>query len=152
MIDPTTGRPFTLRDLNPWICPFCTNLHDTSTAHGHVLCLTPQGGVYNATNPGYGSGHDPNADHSGYGSYLVEPPANATVAEGTTLRCGKWHTAAEGETCPAICVQAGITHPLFVAVNPSLPSDSVACSGSVVPGVTYCTAPLRGWNYTVSSV
>ncbi|KAJ0422706.1 hypothetical protein BJY00DRAFT_64932 [Aspergillus carlsbadensis] len=154
MIDPTTRRPFALSDLNPWIDPFCTNLHDTSTAHGRVLCLTPQGGVYNPTaiNTGYGYSHDPNADRLGWGGYLVEPPENATVAEGTTLRCGKWHTAREGETCPAICVHAGITHPLFVAVNPSLGSDSVACSGSVVPGLTYCTAPLRGWNYTVSSV
>jgi hypothetical protein len=158
MIYPTTGIPFALRDLNPWIDPFCTNLHDRSTAHGRVLCLTPQGGVYvynpSATNPGYGYGygHDPNDDHLGYGSYLVEPPENTTVAEGTTMRCGKWHTASEGETCPAICVQAGITHPLFVAVNPSLGNDSVACSRSVVPGVTYCMAPLRGWHYTDSSV
>jgi hypothetical protein len=160
MIDPTTGRPFALRDLNPWIHPFCTNLHDRSTAHGRVLCLTPQGGVYvynpSATNPGYGYGygygHDPNDDHLGYGSYLFEPPENTTVAEGTTMRCGKWHTASEGETCPAICVQAGITHPLFVAINPSLGNDSVACSRSVVPGVTYCTAPLRGWHYTDSLV
>ncbi|KAL3445147.1 hypothetical protein BJX65DRAFT_310297 [Aspergillus insuetus] len=158
MIDPTTGRPFALRDLNPWIDPFCTNLHDRSTAHGRVLCLTPPCGVYvynpSATNPGYGYGygHDPNDDHLGYGSYRAEPPENTTVAEGTTMRCGRWHTAREGETCPAICVQARITHPLFVAVNPSLESDSVACSGSVVPGVTYCTAPLRGWNYTDYSV
>ncbi|KAL2802724.1 hypothetical protein BJX63DRAFT_99406 [Aspergillus granulosus] len=151
MFDSTTATSFTLRDLNPWIDPFCTNLHDTSTAHGRVLCLSPQGGVYTATNPAM-PGYDPNADRSGWGSYPVELPENATVAEGTTLRCGEWHTALRGETCPAICVQAGITHPLFVAVNPSLGSDSVACSNSLVPGLTYCTGPLRGWDYTVSSV
>jgi LysM repeat protein len=152
IINPTTGRAFSHHDINPWINPFYINLHDTSTAHGHVLCLTTQGGVYNATNPSYGSGHDPNPNHSRYGSYLVKPPANTTVAEGTTIHCGKWHTAAKGETCPAIYVQAGITHLLFITVNPSLPSDSVTCSGSVVPGLTYCTAPLRGWNYTVSGI
>lgn len=144
-----TGNAFSLRELNPWIDPYCTNLHETSTAHGRVLCLSPQGGLFNATDP-IGSIYDPNADQSGWGTNLAEPPENATVADGTTLRCGNWHTAAEGESCPLICVQSGITHPLFVAVNPSL--DSQACSETLVPGLTYCTAPLRGWNYTVSTI
>lgn len=147
MHDPTTGLAYTLRDINPWIDIYCTNLQETSTAFGRVLCLSPQGGLSNAT--GY-QPSNPNADQSGWGAYMVEPPENATVADGTTRNCGKWHTAADGETCPAICMQEGLTSTLFLAVNPSL--NTAACTGSLVPGLTYCTAPLQGWNYSASAV
>ncbi|KAL4962958.1 pectin lyase-like protein [Aspergillus stella-maris] len=145
MYDADTRQGFYLRDVNPWIDTYCDNLHETSTVYGRVLCLSPQGGLYNTTDPA-GSGQNPVEDLSGWGSYLVEPPENATVAEGTTRRCGRWHTAAEEESCAAICTQESITSNLFLTVNPSL--DRADCSGSVVSGLTYCTGPLRGWNYT----
>lgn len=147
MYDPDAKVGFYLRDLNPWIDTYCDNLHETSTVYGRVLCLSPQGGLFNTTDPS-GSYYNPSQGLSGWGMYLTEPPVDATVAEGTTLHCGRWHTAAEGESCAAICTQAPITNHLFLAVNPSL--ERTGCTESLVYGLTYCTGPLRGWNYTAS--
>ncbi|KAE8381463.1 pectin lyase fold/virulence factor [Aspergillus bertholletiae] len=135
-----------LRQLNPWIDTYCTNLQSTAWAFGRVLCLTPQSGVFNATEPVPTSYNPWGTEGSGYGSYVIDPPTNTTVATGTTQRCGRWHTVVAGESCTQICVQDKITSNLFVAVNPSL--NAVDCTGSLIPGLAYCTAPMRGWNYT----
>ena len=147
MFDNSTKRIIPLRQVNPWIDTYCTNLQSTAWAYGNVLCLTPQSGLFNATDPVYTSYNPWGTESSGYGSFVVSPPDNSTVAYGTTEHCGKWHTVTDGETCTQICVQDKITSNLFVAVNPSL--DSTDCTGLLVPGTTYCTGPMRGWNYTV---
>ncbi|KAF4234129.1 hypothetical protein CNMCM6805_008835 [Aspergillus fumigatiaffinis] len=148
MFDSSTKTITPLRQLNPWIDAYCTNLQNTAWAYGSVLCLSPQLGAFNNTDPVITS-RNPYAQNTGYGSYLVDPPANTTVATGTTLRCGRWHVAAENESCAGICMQDGITSSLFLAVNPSL--NLAACTEGLVPGVAYCTGPMAGWNYTVGS-
>lgn len=146
MFNATTRTITSLRQVNPWIDTYCLNLQATSDAYGLVLCLSPQGGVFNATDP-VSTSFNPWTDRTGYGNYPVEPPENATVADGTTLRCGRWATATDGDTCSEICVRNTITSALFLEVNPSLNPKN--CTGSLVSGLTYCTAPMRGWNYTI---
>lgn len=149
MFDAATGTITSLRQVNPWIDTYCLNLQATSDAWGRVLCLSPQGGVFNATEPVPTSSR-PGAEHTGYGPYPIIPPENATVANGTTLRCGHWTTVADGDTCAGVCLQNKITRALFLEVNPSL--DPKKCTDSLVPGLTYCTAPTRAWNYTSTSL
>ncbi|KAF7173027.1 hypothetical protein CNMCM5623_005136 [Aspergillus felis] len=148
MFDSSTRMITPLRQLNPWIDAYCTNLQDTAWAYGSVLCLSPQLGAFNISDPVVTS-RNPYAQSTGYGDYLVDPPENTTVAAGTTRRCGRWHVAAENESCAGICMQDGITSSLFLAVNPSL--NLTACDERLVPGVAYCTGPMGGWNYTVGS-
>ncbi|GLA96386.1 hypothetical protein AtubIFM57143_003851 [Aspergillus tubingensis] len=148
MFDNSTKRIIPLRQVNPWIDTYCSNLQSTSWAYGKVLCLTPQSGLFNATDPVSTSYNPWGTESSGYGSWVVLPPDNATVAAGTTKHCGKWHTATTGDTCTQICVQDRITSNLFLQVNPSL--QSANCTGLLIPGNAYCTGPMRGWNYTVA--
>ncbi|KAH1913088.1 hypothetical protein KXW47_005990, partial [Aspergillus fumigatus] len=108
-----------LRAFNPWISFACDNLHIASKIYGKTLCLTPQGGVHNSSAPNNGSSTTPSFS-DGYVYATTLPPTNATIAEGSTTNCGRWHEARENETCAAICVEEGITSPLFLAVNPSL--------------------------------
>ncbi|KXG46668.1 Pectin lyase fold/virulence factor [Penicillium griseofulvum] len=135
-----------LRVYNPWISFACDNLHTASAIYGSTICLSPIGGEHNdtagsdessGTNPGFADG---------YVYEPTDPPANSTVAEGTTLNCGKWYEAAGNETCAAICIQSSITSPLFLEVNPSL--DSAGCTDSVHAGWTYCVGPTYTWNVT----
>lgn len=149
MFDNSTKRIIPLRQVNPWIDTYCSNLQSTSWAYGKVLCLTPQSGLFNATDPVSTSYNPWGTESSGYGSWVVLPPDNATVAAGTTKHCGKWHTATTGDSCTQICVQDRITSNLFLQVNPSL--QSANCTGLLIPGNAYCTGPMRGWNYTVAT-
>ncbi|PGH27695.1 hypothetical protein AJ80_00710 [Polytolypa hystricis UAMH7299] len=150
LFDNSTKTWASLRQLNPWIDTYCSNLQSTAWAWGKVLCLSPQSGVFTSTDPVPTSSTPWDTENLGYGAYLVDPPDNATVATGTTLRCGGWHTTVAGESCPQICLQNKITSALFLAVNPSL--DSASCAESLAAGLTYCTAPMRGWNYTVEAI
>jgi hypothetical protein len=77
---------------------------------------------------------------NGYTEVYAAPPANATLAEGTTVNGGRWHKASNNETCVGICAQESISHALFVAVNPSL-NDS-QCSEKLQAVMTYCAGPL----------
>lgn len=131
-----------VRRYNPWVEFDCSNLHTTTSVYGHVICLgSKEGSSYTATAPIPGVTLGPGV-HTGYVEGIVAPPSNATVADGTTLRCGKWHVA-EGESCPAICIQEYITAALFLKANPSL--NSADCTGSLVPGHAYCVGPNPGW-------
>ncbi|KAJ5649234.1 uncharacterized protein N7484_002957 [Penicillium longicatenatum] len=133
MFDNSTKRIIPLRQVNPWIDTYCSNLQSTSWAYGK--CLRPT--ILGARKA------------LAIGSWVVLPPDNATVAAGTTEHCGKWHTATAGDSCTQICVQDKITSNLFLQVNPSL--QSANCTGLLVPGNAYCTGPMRGWNYTVAT-
>ncbi|KAL6229168.1 hypothetical protein BDW75DRAFT_245974 [Aspergillus navahoensis] len=121
-----------VRKYNPWVSYNCANIHITSKIYGTVICLSPQGGEY--VNDKQGTGTAPSTSN-GYINNVVLPPTNATVAEGTTMNCGRWHEA------------DSITHDLFVAVNPSLDSDD--CTASLQVGKTYCTGPAYTWDEPV---
>jgi hypothetical protein len=133
-----------VRKYNPWVSHNCANIHIASKIYGTVICLSPQGGEY--VNDKQGTGTAPSTSN-GYINDVVLPPTNATVAEGTTMNCGRWHEAVDGESCVAICLQDSITHDLFVAVNPSLDSDD--CTASLQVGKTYCTGPAYTWDEPV---
>lgn len=136
-----------LRVYNPWIAFACDNLHTASAIYGSTICLSPIGGQHNGTagsdqstgtNPGFADG---------YVYKPTDPPANSTIADGTTLNCGKWYEASGNETCAGICIQSSITSSLFLDVNPSL--DRVDCTDSVHAGWTYCVGPTYAWNSTM---
>ncbi|KAJ9157451.1 hypothetical protein NKR23_g758 [Pleurostoma richardsiae] len=82
-----------------WVDRDCRNLHSASDgAFGHVICLAPQNGD----------------------NYISSPPEGATVAQGTTIQCGKWHVAAGDDTCSSIAFSRGTTIGVFMEVNLSL--------------------------------
>jgi hypothetical protein len=136
-----------LRSYNPWINYFCDNLLSTVWIHGRLLCLSPQGGLYNVTNPIPGVVVAP-GESSGYSTMVVPPPAGSKVADGTTRYCGKWYTVtSDEETCVTVCTSTGITAGLFREVNPSLAGETVEdCTGLLEVDVTYCVAPIWGWD------
>lgn len=130
-----------VRRYNAWVEWDCTNLQVTTEVYGHVICMGIQG-TYTATKPIPGVTLTP-GESTGYIEGVVAPPANATVADRTTRRCGKWHVATENESCAAICVKESLTSPLFLKVNPSLAKAD--CTGSLQPGYAYCVGPNPGW-------
>ncbi|CAG8905451.1 unnamed protein product [Penicillium egyptiacum] len=136
-----------LRKYNPWISFDCDNLQIASKIYGTNICLSAPGGAH--TNATAGTGSTTPSKANGYTEVYVAPPTNATLAEGTTRNCGRWHEAAANETCVGICAQESITHALFVVVNPSL--DDSRCSESLQVGKTYCAGPLYMWNDTETS-
>lgn len=133
-----------VRKFNSWVTAECDNLETASAIYGTNICLSPQGGEH--VTDKQGSGTTPSTS-DGHVWLMIPPPDNATVAEGTTTMCGRWHEARVGESCVAICLQNMITHALFVEVNPSL--DSVDCSTSLTVGETYCTGPTYDWDMVV---
>jgi LysM repeat protein len=135
-----------LRAYNPWINYFCDNLVPTVWIHGRILCLSPQGGQYNVTDPIPGVVVAP-GETTGYSGMVVAPPNGTTLAEGTTIYCGKWYTVSSSEeTCAAVCSSTGITADLFRAVNPSLAGEGLEdCTELMEVGLTYCVAPIWGW-------
>lgn len=137
-----TYRPGSVRRYNPWVDWDCSNLQRTTEAWGRVICLASQGGKYTATAPIPGVTLSPD-ESSEYSTSIVDPPSNATVATGTTMKCGKWHVAVEGESCAQICIRESLTSALFLQVNPSLPRYN--CSAALVAGEAYCVAPSSRW-------
>ncbi|GFF63309.1 pectin lyase-like protein [Aspergillus lentulus] len=128
-----------VRRYNSWVSWDCSNLHKSVGLYGGVLCLGPQGGTYPSTAPIPRITVSP-VGSTGYLQSIVPPPSNVTVANGTTLRCGRWHVAVDGDSCPSICIQESITADLFLEVNPSL-SSGLDCTGSLVRGSAYCVGP-----------
>ncbi|KAL3483769.1 pectate lyase superfamily protein-domain-containing protein [Aspergillus germanicus] len=149
----TAIAPGDLRAYNPWINYFCDDLVPTVWIHGRILCLSPQGGQYNVINPIPGVVVAP-GETTGYSGMVVAPPKGTTLAEGTTIYCGKWYTVTSGEeTCAAVCSSTGITADLFRAVNPSLAGERLEdCTGLMKVGLTYCVAPIWGWEVVNSLV
>ncbi|KAJ3952539.1 hypothetical protein N0V92_011011 [Colletotrichum tropicale] len=135
-----------IQKYNRWVDRDCTNLHTGADGtFGHVLCLSPENGEYaaNATAPGDTTipGTAP-----GYSSYISAPPADATVAEGTTLNCGVWHVAAVEDTCSTISFGSGTTITIFMEVNPSLGTEIAGCTERLQEGNAYCGLPHVVWN------
>lgn len=139
------GDGATLQRYNPWLNNECSNLQVASeNVYSHVICLKIQAGNstdeapdYDTTTPNYGDG---------YVIPIIEPPAGAEVAEGTTIDCGKWYVTenASSETCTKIFIQNSIPWSLFLQVNPSLSADS--CDEKLVTGTAYCVGPGHSWN------
>ncbi|KAK2846374.1 hypothetical protein FQN49_005788 [Arthroderma sp. PD_2] len=134
-----------LKAFNPWINFGCTNLHTSSTVYGSVLCLAPQAGTYSPIVSPPNS--EPPTTGDGYSRISVPPPANSTVAEGTTLKCGRWHIVTKEETCPQVCGEASIPSKLFLAVNPSLSKET--CNRDLTVGLAYCVSPQYGWDRSI---
>ncbi|KAF7183038.1 hypothetical protein CNMCM7691_002873 [Aspergillus felis] len=133
-----------VRKYNSWLNSECTNLQSTHPIHGSVICLSPQAGAHNSTGTvPTTDGNSGGASSSQYSEVVTGAPANAIVANGTTSLCGKWYTAAAGDTCATIFVEQGISSRLFMAVNPSLKSG---CDGSLLKGTTYCVSPDLYWD------
>jgi hypothetical protein len=140
-----------IRRYNPWVDKPCSNLWTASdSVYGHVICLSPQNGVANATIPDIGA---PNRPGQGGrpGWTPSEPPEGADIPEGTTRRCATWHMVPENDngktSCALMCVNGGSTVDVLMAANPSLGDDVADCSAKIKPGITYCALPAVGWDW-----
>ncbi|PTB47605.1 carbohydrate-binding module family 50 protein [Trichoderma harzianum CBS 226.95] len=134
-----------VRKYNPWVNQDCMNLWNASDiAYGHVICLSPQNGQHllNA------SSEAPKNKQIGYAYTLpIAPPTNATIAKGTTDRCGAWYTAVQDDICVAITLRGPTTINIFFSVNPSLGTNTSQCDSKLVVGTTYCLLPVYNWDY-----
>ncbi|KAH7144247.1 WSC domain-containing protein [Dactylonectria estremocensis] len=124
---------------NPWISNDCSNLPSASYTYGNVLCVSPAGGRYNGTTNNTVSYQD----STEYVDIKINPPSGAEVANGTTLNCGRWHTAKKTDSCASITKQS-ITAKLFRLINSSLKGGD--CSSKLLEGRAYCTGPTSYWN------
>jgi hypothetical protein len=136
--------------FNPWVGFECRNFNTSSQVYGNVICLGPPYGEYE----GGATNNDTTTPrpHDGYTYDLVPPPENATVAEGTTTWCGKWHVAVEGDSCAAICVGNQIPIDLFLQVNSGLGTSIAECSGNLMTGYAYCVTPRYDWEHPAVSM
>jgi LysM repeat protein len=130
----TVNIPFpAFLGYNPTINPYCTNL-----ITGNSVCVTPPGGVYNATTI---SGAIP-TQTAVYATATVAPPG--PTAHGTTANCGKYYQVQPGDFCQVVAINQTIALPLFEAINPSI---DLACD-NLTPGLWYCVSPLQYWDQT----
>lgn len=74
----------------------------------------------------------------------------AAISHGTTLKCGKWHTAKPGDICAKICAFQSIPSKLFLEANPSLSQSN--CDQSLRVGVAYCVGPTVSWNIAIEGI
>jgi phage tail protein X len=108
--------PDSIRQFNPWLDSDCLNMQGAREILGGILCLSPQGDTYNTT----GDGITTAPGNGGYAQGVVTPPANSTVAPGTTTKCGRWYSATADDLCVQICLKSEISTKLFKAAKPSL--------------------------------
>lgn len=135
-----------IRRFNPWVAFDCSNLAGAVGFFGGILCAAPQNGLYTHSGPG-GSGDNTTPNPGNGHTYdPVAPPANSTVAAGTTNKCGKWHVVKEGDSCVSICLTSEIDIALLLKANPSLGTEYIQCTPSLVKGKAYCTGPNYGWD------
>ncbi|KAJ5689374.1 Pectin lyase fold/virulence factor [Penicillium macrosclerotiorum] len=140
-------RRFTpLSYLNPWIDGRCTNLQDWAETHGRVVCMSYQAGLYTEMAPPPGVNSLPKIWRSSP-TRNAPLPDDASVAEGTTRECGKWHVVREGDTCASITALGGIEYSVFSAANPSALSKK-DCTANLLVGFAYCIGPTRNWELT----
>ncbi|KAI8648701.1 Pectin lyase fold virulence factor [Fusarium keratoplasticum] len=137
-----------IRRFNPWVYFDCSNLGGASSFFGNILCAAPQNGLYTAKGPGSSGDNTTPGGASGYTFTPVEAPANSTVADGTTTKCGKWHVVQEGDSCVSICLSSEIDIALLLEVNPSLGTEYIQCTPNLELGNAYCTGPNYDWDVT----
>ena len=133
-----------LQTYNPWISKDNTNLRKGSAVYGCVLCLSPQSGFHEKGPASLGDDPATSTGRDGQTWELKSPPGDCEVAEGTTLECGQWHTAIEGDTCAEIAFPKGITSKLLLAANPSLGTCARDCETNLEVGRAYCVQPRYG--------
>jgi hypothetical protein len=135
-----------IQRFNPWINYECSNLVSGLDLFGDELCAGPQGGQHNFTGPGP-IGDTTTPQHgNGYTAAPISPPKGASLATGTTEKCGKWQVAKEGDTCVGLCLAGEINITLFLSVNPSLGTEYSDCSAKLSKGKAYCVGPTYDWN------
>ncbi|KAH7202901.1 uncharacterized protein BKA55DRAFT_698815 [Fusarium redolens] len=140
----------TIRKYNSWVDRDCNNLQGGTDFYGKSVCIGPLGtadALAQLRQPSTERDSIPLRVSSGNTPNLlrVSPPENTKIAEGTTLRCGKWYVVTESDTCSGICQDNDIcADGLLLKANPSLKKDD--CQESLVPGVALCVAPISGWD------
>jgi hypothetical protein len=128
---------------NSWVDGACTNLQPATDFYGKVICVSPQGGTFvNPTKPALPNPTPVPAD--GHTKTKIPPPEGASVAEGTTMECGKWHVVVSGDLCVKICLANGIDTLLFHEVNPSLAAGD-GCDSSLKEKTALCAGPTYNW-------
>jgi LysM repeat protein len=147
-IEMSLGLEFgAVQRFNSWLDMYCTNLHSATGWYGKLICVSPQGGAFPTLDrplvPDLTPGR---AD--GYTRANTVPPKGVNVAEGTTMRCGKWHVVAASDTCVKICLTNLIETGLFHEVNPSLATGS-DCDASLKEKTALCTGPTYMWKMDV---
>lgn len=132
-----------VRQYNTWLDPACSNLQSATDFYGKFVCVSPQGGTWSGTIPNPADVPS-QTKPDGYSKEIVQPPKGNTVAEGTTMNCGKWHVVSADDSCTTICVKNGIEASLFHEVNPSLASGT-SCDGSLQQNSALCVGPTYNW-------
>ncbi|KAL4902676.1 hypothetical protein BDW74DRAFT_169519 [Aspergillus multicolor] len=132
--------PGVVRKYNNWLDSDCLNLQSAREILGSILCLSPQGGKHTSA----GNSITTAPTSTGYVNRIVKPPEGAAVAAGTTMHCGAWHTAEEGDSCVEICLDSGMPSSLFRSANPSLAGGD--CNAELVAGQAYCVGPHPHWD------
>ncbi|KAM5436537.1 hypothetical protein MferCBS31731_005815 [Microsporum ferrugineum] len=121
---------------NPLIDSYCTNL-----VVDQNICIGPPGGYQDFTTV-------PGASATKTAIYATTTASRpASVASGTTAKCGKYYEAQLGDYCELIAVGNDITFELLRELNPQLDET---CS-NLLSGVYYCVSPVKDWDMTTSS-
>lgn len=124
--------PGSIPQYNPWLESDCLNMQDSRELLGSVLCF-PRDQDNPITILLNGQ----------YAQEVIAPPADFTVAPGTTMKCGRWYASTGDVACFIVCLISGITENLFVQVNPSVPNN---CDHNLLGDGAYCVGPVRDWN------
>ncbi|OCK76037.1 carbohydrate-binding module family 50 protein [Lepidopterella palustris CBS 459.81] len=123
-----------LLSWNPTINSDCSNI----SPNGSVICISSPFATWNGTTI---TGASP-TQTAAYAETTVPPPAATAFA--STLNCGTWYIAQDGDTCARISLSDSISLALLYLINPSIDSD---CS-NLIPGLAYCVQPTYEWNAT----
>lgn len=128
---------------NSWVNIACTNLQPATDFYGKVICVLPKGGAFvNPTKPVIPNPTLVLVDR--HTKTKVALPKGATVAEGTTIECGKWNVVVRGDFCVTICLANVIDTVLFHEVDPSLAAGD-GCDASLKEGTALCAGPTYNW-------
>jgi hypothetical protein len=143
-------EPGRIQRYNSWLDAGCLNLHSATDFYGKNICASPQGGEFkNPDKPPVPNPTPGTAD--GYTREKVAPPKGASIAEGTTTECGRWHVVIAGDTCVKICLTNKIDAILFHEVNPSLASGD-DCDASLKEQTALCAGPMYTWKTPTGAV
>ena len=134
-----------IRTYNPRISHGFGNLRNGSAVYGNVICLSPPNGIYNKDIASLDDDPSVCSRRAGGLTYAWEfPPNDCRIAKGTTLDCGEWHRASEGDPCVKLAVTKKITSKLLLATNPSLGASARECEDDLTIGMAYCVQPKFG--------
>ena len=116
---------------NPTINAMCSNIDLV----GSVICVSSPYDEYTpSTVPGAIA-----TQTAQFATAMVAPPGLS--GSGTTINCGKWVVAKDGDNCFAVALQYGIELDLFMSINPGI---NEACNDMLI-GLAYCVQPTADW-------